>query len=362
MITNFPDGYKCPQEYHDRWPELERTMLPLIKAKARRVRKFTGGLDMDDAIQEGRLALLAALSKYDADKGPLDRYVGVCLNNAYRGMVYEMLTKTRMPRAIVRGDGGEWEERPVPPLSLSGLMDPDEPGNYALTRAMIDHDMPTPEGFTQHEELEAQARIFKLKLLNSLKGRDKDVFECRTNPPVDFLKMVQNVGGDIHSPTIPHIAQYLDVSKNTVDWSLYKIKASFTRMARGEEFIDLFGDVVESREWPMIRLSKAAKHDTDFVAQVIQDRQLNPKPVEGYGSRSDFHQRAGMFSRMIERYPWGVVLVLQRKGVWRTLVIECSKFNANTGDVFGESGAHELVPVKWYPQMVKALNGKGKQS
>lgn len=342
MIANFPEGYKCSAEHRARWPELERTMLPLIKAKARRIRKFTGGIDMDDAIQEGRLALLAALVKYDPNKGPLDRYVGVCLNNAYNGLMYEMLSVTRMPRAIVRGDSGEWEALPCPPLSLDNL-----DGTYP--------DQVTPESECQDLELKTHARVFKLKLLNGLKGRDRAVFECRTNPPVDFLKMVQNVCGDIYAPTIPHIAQYLGVAKNAVDWSLYKIKAQFTRMARDDEFSELFGDMVESREWPMIHMSKVRRHDIKFVARIIRERKLDPKPIAGYENELDFHQRAGVFSRMIERYPWGVVLVLRRKTICRTLVIECDKFNVHFGDAFGAMGTHEIIPVKWYPQLVQAL-------
>ncbi len=350
MIANFPKGYQCPSEHRARWPELERTMLPLIKAKARRIKKFTGGVDMDDAIQEGRLALLAALAKHDPNKGPLDRYVSVCLNNAYNGLLYKMLSVTRMPRAVVRAPNGEQMSVPYPPLLL---------GNMDMA---VSDEYFTPEIECQHTEMEEQARIFKLKLLNNLKGRDRDVFECRTNPSVDFLKMVQNVNGNIYAPTIQHIAQYLGVSKNSVDWSLYKIKESFTQMARGDEFSELFGDVVRSKEWPMIHVSdKIDSHDVEFVAKIIRKRKLDPKPVEGYERESDFHQKAGAFSRMIERYPWGVVLVLRRQALCHTLVIECDKFTPLTGDVFGAAGTHELVPVKWYSQLVKALKAQGRK-
>jgi hypothetical protein len=364
VTVHFPKGARCDDAYHAMWPALEKQMLPFIKAKARRIRSFAGGLDMDDAIQEGRLALLSVIikGKYDYTKGELSSYVGKVLDNTYRSMLYQMLNQTRMPRAVVRGDDGEWLELPSPPMSLNGLEgDPggwagDDVGNHSLlSKALTDMEMPTPEGATQYKELEAQARIFKLKLLNSLKGRDKKVFECRTNPPVDFLKMVENIGGDIYNPTIPQIAEYLGINKNAVDYSVSKIKTIFTRMARQDEFIDLFGERLETKEWPMVRMSRAAEHDREFVRRIIQQRELDPKPVEGYESKPDFYQTAGMYSRLIERYPWGVVLVVRRKGTWRTMVIECTAFNPSTGALAGERGTKESVPVRWYPQLVNAL-------
>ena len=363
MTVHFPKGARCPDEYHEMWPQLEKQMLPFIKAKAKRIRTFAGGLDMDDAIQEGRLALLSVIikGKYDYTKGELGRYIGKVLDNTYRSMLYQMLSQTRMPRAIVRGDGGEWVELPAPPMSLNGLeADPggwgdDVANRNALSRALTEEDVPTPEGFIEYREMEEQARIFKLKLLNSLKGRDKKVFECRTNPPVDFLKMVENVGGDIYNPTIPQIAEYLGINKNAVDYSISKSQKLFTRMARQEEFSDLFGERLETREWPMIRVSKIAEHDREFVRRIIQQRGLDPKPVEGYESEPDFYQKAGMYSRLIERYPWGVVLVVRRKGTWRTMVIECATFNPRCGTVTSDRGTKEKVPIKWYPQLTKAL-------
>lgn len=365
MTVHFPKGARCPDAYHEMWPALEKQMLPFIKAKAKRIRSFAGGLDMDDAIQEGRMALLSVIikEKYDYTKGELSSYVGKVLDNTYRSMLYHMLSQTRMPRAVVRGDDGEWLELPSPPMSLSGIEE--DPGGWStdvanrpmvsLSKALVERDVPLPDESVQSKEMEGQARIFKLKLLNSLKGRDKKVFECRTNPPVDFLKMVENIGGDIYNPTIPQIAEYLGINKNAVDYSVSKIKTIFTRMARQEEFSDLFGERLGTKEWPMVRTSKAAEHDREFVRRIIQQRELDPKPVEGYESAPDFYQKAGMYSRLIERYPWGVVLVVRRKGTWRTMVIECTAFNPSSGALAGERGTKEKVPVKWYPQLVKAL-------
>jgi len=364
--VHFPKGYKCSKAYHDMWPDLERQMLPFIKAKAKKVKRFVHGLDMDDAIQEGRLALLAALIRYDYNKGEFQRYAGKVLDNTYNDMMYGMLMQSRMPRAVVRDYNGEWVEKAQPPLSMNSLMGEMEyesavlgsPWRRKSRRGLISKTVDPYEG-TKNGELEEQAKVFNLKMLNSLTGRDKDVFECRTNPSVDFLKMVQNIGGNIYEPTNLNIAQYLGVDKNAVDWSLYKIRAVFTKMARNKEFSDLFGEVVESNEWPMIHMSTKARHDIEFVKKIIRSRRLDPKPMDGYHHEPDFYQQAGEYSRMIERYPWGIVLVVSNLDVCRTLVIE-GKFNPNTGEVFGQSGARETIPVNWYKKLAKEMARGGK--
>jgi len=341
MTAHFPANYKCDAETRDAWPEMEAKMLPLIEIKARRIRNWAGvGMDLEDALQEGRLALLSAIASYDYSKGDLDPYVGVVLDNTYKTILYKMLSQTRMPQAYTY-NGEEWVKSPSPPLSLSD-MDLDSSEDLS------------PEVAASYVQLEEQARIFKLKLLNTLKGRDKAVFECRTNPPVRFLKKVEEWGGDKSNPTNLHIARYLNVGKNAVDWSLYKIRELFTRQARETEFSDLFGDVVDTNRWPMICMSKKAKHDLDFVQHIIKSHDLDPKPFSDYHLRPDHHQESGIYSRIIERYSWGVVLILRRGAVSRTLVIE-GKFNVPMGDVFGDCGTHEKIPVKWYSELVREL-------
>jgi len=359
MTVHFPRGYKCSDYEREVWPEMERRMLPFIKAKANRIKRWVNGVDYEDAVQEGRMALLAALSKYDCEKGELEPYIGRVLDNTYKSMLYEMLCASRMPRAVIRDAKNKWVQIPVPPLSLHTMLQYGNEGHQAASYEPPSGIM-TPEDGAKFNELEAQAAIFRMKMLYKLKGRDKRVFECRTNPPVSLLKMVQNLGGDIANPTNLHIAEYLGVDKNAVDWSLYKIKGLFTEMARRKEFSDLFGDIIVRKGWPMIHVSKKPCHDTDFVGKIIKERKLDPKPIKGYHSEPDFHQQAndGTLARMIERYPWGCVLVLKRKQLWRTFVIE-GRFNPLTGDVFGDDGMRETLPVKWYRKMARELNSNG---
>jgi len=352
-MAHIPKGFVCTQQTERQYNELEREMMPLIKAKASKIRKFAGYEDMDDALQEGRLALLAALIGYDEEKGNgLSKYVGTILDNTYRHMLYRMLSETKVPYAIEQTIEGGWMKRPSRPVSLSLL---DEDG-YEFLEPVSSRQ--SPEDEVLEGQLKEQARLFKLKLLNTLKGQHKIVFECKTNPPVEFLKMVSNMGGDIYKPTNIHIAKYLGVTKNSVDTSLYRIREIFTAMARGEEFSDLLGAVVESERWPMYWMSKKACYDKEFVREIMRQNELDPKPIPGYQNEPDFKHEAGMYSRMIERYEWGVVVVLRRKSSWRTIVV-VGKFNAIQGDVFGTSGAHERIPVSWYGKMVKALKKAG---
>ena len=355
-MAHFPKGFVCDQETRNKWPEMERDFLPLIKVKASKIKKFAGYEDMDDALQEGRLALLSALIGYDESKGTgLSKYAAVILDNTYRHMLYRMLSATKVPYAHERAIDGAWESRPSRPASLS-LLDDDEGNEWMEPTSSFQ----SPESMMLEAQLKEKARLFKLKLLNKLQGQHKAVFECRTNPPVDFLKMVRNMGGNIYEPTNLHIAKYLGVTKNSVDASLYRIRRVFVLMSRGEDFADLLGDIIESERWPMIYTSKKAQYDEEFVRDTIEKYELDPKPVKGYQNELDFKMEQGMYSRTIERYNWGVVLVLRRKTVWRTIVA-VGKFNVLLGDVYGTSGAMERVPVSWYGHMVCTFKKAGKK-
>lgn len=347
MAATFPKGWVCPEAVREMYVDHEKALMPIIKAKSMRLNRFAR-VDIDDAIQEGRLALLSALARYDVNRAPhgdANRFIMVVLNNTYKGLLYEALSQSRMPRMAVQGMDGEWKMAPRVPLSL----------DEALEDTYTTQDEDSPETDCVRTELETQARVFRLRMLNRLQGHDLDVFNCRVNPPAEFLKMVQNQGGDVYDPTNLHIAQYLSISKNEVDGCLYRIKTIFTKMCRDSDFIDLFGDTINGRgNWPMIHVSTKDIHDVEFVKEIIAARSLDPRPVEGYHKYKDHCQIAPGCARMIERYSWGIVLVLRFEGECRTMVIE-GKFNPVSGDVFGKSGAREKIRVPWYQRLVKTL-------
>lgn len=353
-MTTFPEGWRCPEALREMYPDIERRVYPAILHKSRALHRSLPSIGVDDAIQEGRLALLGALLRYDYNKakGGLVAYASRVLTNAYLGLVYHELAQCRTPFVIVTDADGNAVKRPLPLLSLDDMLAWDGDG-WGYEPAASDE---SPEVVCSWAELDAQAKRMKLRLLNTLTGLDKKVFTARCNPSVELLKMIKNSGGDA-SKEVPSIAiaRYLGVTKNTVDWSLHKIRLLFTKMAKYDsEFSELFGEAVAEKGWPVIHISKAPYHDHEFVAEVIERRGLDPRPIPGYAAEPDHFQAAGEWSRMIERYEWGVVLVLGKGKLRRTLVLE-GKFNALLGVVYGADGAREKVPVGWYGDLVKRL-------
>jgi len=352
-MIHFPAGYKCSSWEQQIWPSLEAKMLPFIKIKARKIRRFNHGIGYEDAVQEGRMALLAALSRYDFNKGDLEPYANRVLDNTYKNMMYEMLCESRMPRAIVCASDGEWERRPMPPLSFGSMVNEDGEPTEALARCLED-DGNTPEINAELAELEQHARVFRREMYSRLKDRDRHVFFCRTNPPVAFLKMVQEAGGDINKPTNLHVAKYLGINKNAVDWSLYKIRELFVAVARETDFSELFGDAVGNREWPSVFVSNKSCRDEEFIGDIIRQHQLDPRAWKGDGGQDDLRTADGNYARKIERYDWGAVLVLKYQRAWRT-VVAIGRLNEFHGVVHGANNSHAKIPVKWYSKLVKEV-------
>lgn len=345
------------EELQIRWRKHEQKILPLIESSAKKFKRKTAGflnIDLEDAIQEGRIALFEKLIKFDADKGELENFVRVTLNNHYADLIYKTLRQKRMPRKNVYRDG-QWEETIAPPL-LFGSEEEVFLGASTGIESILSK-VETPAEALERKEVEALVKVFNLKLINKLKGRDKTVYECLTNPPVELLKMIQNTGGNINEVTHINIARFLGLNRNTVYWSMHRIRTTFTELSRQKDFSQLFANKVNDNSWPMIHVSrKPGSMDIDFVQQVIKERKLDPIPSDNYHLEPDFRQQVETYARQIERYQWGVVLVLRYGRFWRTIVIE-GKFNSKTGVVVGSSGAREKLPVKWYSKLVKKLNG-----
>lgn len=356
MTASFPAGFKCSPMLREMYPECEREMMPHMRFKARRLRSVAPYLDEEDAIQEGRLALLSAMIRYDMNKcgGSLKRYAGFVLDNCYRDMFYKVLAQVRMPRGLVRDMDGEWRLTPVAPMSLDEMLEMDrEP----------DGDWMDPEEAACRSALESEAQRFKMKMMNSLKGRVKAVFECKMHPSTSLLKMCDNMGielgGGEQGVEIPNyaIANYLDLTKNQVDWCVHKIKGVFTKLAKDVDFSELFGHLAEGKGWPMIHAKAGCAHDLDFQRRVIASRKLDPQPKAGWDKEHDHFQKGEGHSRWIERYDWGMVMVLRRTEECVTLVIEGERINTNTGAVFGSDGLREDINeyVTWYRDVVKHL-------
>jgi hypothetical protein len=290
--------------------------------------------------------------KYDYNKGRarLQGFVSVALERAYISLLEKKTARFRMPRTVYFDvDKQEWLESKHVPVSLSDTVD------CIASEVQLDP--------IEEQDKEELTRIFSMKILNAIESRGKSsvssrgrlVYKCVCNPSGDFLTMLRNKGAD--RATIPLIAQYIGCDNNVVNFELYKIKAIFTQLAKSDEFIDLYGVLVAGKGWPMIHISgNTTEQDQWFVRQTIENRRLDPKPLSNYDTHKDHIQKSGDDWRMIERYSWGMVLVLKHAEEYRTLVIE-GKLNVLSGEVFGSIGQYEPIPISWYPALAQKLNG-----
>lgn len=423
MLSSFPEGYRATPDIHERYPKLYNEMLKTIQLKAGKVAGSAMSAMREDAMQEGRIALFNALVRYDKTKGAsLKWYAGRVLDNTYNLMLYQQMAACRMPRTVkhmaiyrfhcldcdhefetarsarakcpecgakggrydskgnqisgLRHLGGysDWRVGPSPAASLDELMAGENGAKYE------------PQvGFQDPGELFAdvlsEARCFKMIMINTLGKFEREVFQCKTNPPCELLELLDNIGtdeekaaltkyheamdktGDTPDFEIPnrviieHIAKTHDMplkkAKNKVDWALHKIRAAFTTLAKGSRFSEFFGEHIEKRGWPIIHIAEG--EDPDFKARVIKARSLDPHPTKGYASDPRHVETAEGCARKVVKYPWGVAMYLRHGQEARTLVIEGERVNIDTGEVFGPDGSNERIPVKWYPRLAKTL-------
>lgn len=227
----------CQQQTHCNWPDIETRFLPIIKAKASKIWRCYQNMDVHDAIQEGRIALLLSLKNYDETRGKLEPYVNRVLDNTYNGILHKNLRQKSMPQAIVFGDKGRRKKMPsLNLLSLDALVSDDvlEPLSS----------IPSPEEYIETAEKIQLIRKFRLQMYKKFKKNTRHVFFCRTNPSSAFLKMVQDSGGNINKPSNVLIARFLGLNKNAVDYSLLKIKKAFIELSSTQKFSDLFADTI----------------------------------------------------------------------------------------------------------------------
>ena len=82
MKTKFPKGWKCEPERGRMFSALEARLRPEIARRAWKAHAM-GVADFDDAVQEGRVALLNVVARFDPDKGDLEHYARRALRNAF---------------------------------------------------------------------------------------------------------------------------------------------------------------------------------------------------------------------------------------------------------------------------------------
>lgn len=375
QISKLPKGYICDEKLLREYAKAEADVLPFLRKQSHRVSSVIPTIDFDDALQEGRSAVVVALVYYNESKGDgrVGPYVWRVVKNAYCAMIYEALTKCKVP--FINGIDAEGNiiRKPAFPISLDTMLSTENGERRAYE---VPDDSLTPDEEVVHQRMRSEVGRFTMKMYNALTGIDYDVFTCKVHPAKKdgFLNMLYMDGvnfvyrneqgtlvlGDDFDIGADHIGRYLGINKNAVGWSLYKIRRLFLEMARYDKnFIGLFDDMVIDRRWPMVHMMKGAAEDLEFEREVFRKRCLGTKQTESseyaVGAKKG---KDGMpyYSRLIKWYEWGAVVTVKRGKDYYTIIAE-GRFNPLTGAVFGAGlkDAQEHIPLKWYRGMVKEL-------
>jgi len=208
----------------------------------------------------------------------------------------------------------------------------------------------SPEDSCASAQIHQRRAKLIMRLFNRLNDRERAVFKCLSQPSEAFLMYMRNIGAEEATHAV--VAGFLGVSKNTVDFAALGVRTKFTRLAECE-FADLIEVHLERGTWPMIHISRADQPDHEFVARIIRERKLDPRPTD---PARDI-EVAGDWAREVHNYPWGCVLIVKNGSMYRTMVIE-GRFNRLSGGVSGADGTWKNVTdeVPWYPGLVRELS------
>jgi RNA polymerase sigma factor (sigma-70 family) len=191
-------------------------VIGLIKAKARRwARRFPDrDGDVDDLVQEGRCALLAALPGYDPEVRPLNVYIGSVLDRCYARILRDALTQKRNPHVWeVDPETGDRHRVPAPTVPVWEV----EVDDGRDLEADVDHSR--------------RVRWTLMKLIECLNPLERRVLECYVSPPADLIRTAANLT-DRRGITAGHVALYLGVTRTKVEHAVRKIRREGTAFAR----------------------------------------------------------------------------------------------------------------------------------
>jgi RNA polymerase sigma factor (sigma-70 family) len=324
------------------YKDVERHVMPIIRSAARKLVRQIGG-DEDDAVQEGRIALLQALESYDynASHGGIYNYARTSVRNAMYALLFQALTRRRMPHFVVEENGESKLVRSWPmPME-----------DFECVQA----EQLDPEERAAEGELLERFQILKVRLLSKLNARQREVFKHMTSPSGEFATMMRNMG--VAEADEALIAAHMNVSKNVIDWSVHRIKQHFTTLVE-EEFSEFIQKAIQEGKWPMFHVSPRDS-DADFIRGIIRSKSLDPRPVQPPSIQTT--RRGGVrFTRTVEKYAWGSV-IFARMGEEAVTVLAEGRFNAISGEVLSPTGCWKTITehVPWYPKLARALQNSG---
>lgn len=308
------------------YEDIERQVMPLIRRKAA---KLKGYMELEDAIQEARLVLFRVLQSYDYTRQPdLERYVAVCLNNAFAAQYHKATAQCRMPRRASQELDGTYSCVPSPPNQL--LAEPeDDTGDLEQIQILRD------------EATDVELIVAATEGL--LSEREREVLLCIVQPPAEITVSPFDSGFNIQ------LAAYLGITKNMLDWSLHRVRQALLEVMRLPEFADHIGSLVSRDGWPHIECTEYW-HDTDMVEWTIAERGLDGTV------RDEKRQQVGDAECWSVVYSWGEAMFLRFGELTATLVLE-GRFNHNSGTLFGAQYGSQDIPIPWYQRCMRMIRG-----
>ena len=313
---------RCDDKIKKQYRQAEEEHLPIIKTRARRLR-WNGPIDFDDAVQEGRIALLSSIAhgSFDPKRGTAEAFISKVMENTYNSLMASMLAKSRMPHVMV-WDGAGWAPTPMRPESLDELSECFHPSATSSEEALIEQE---------------RARMlcqFKERLAERLSAEERKVFEARLDLGPDGASNVE-------------LCRRFNMTKNQIDWILSKIRLKFMDLVG--EFSEIWGTQEESiiMGRPLVHTS-AKWNDAEFVRTTAIRRGLtlkNPKIAI----------KEGLARKLVViQYAWGAIVMGCRAAKHFTIVVE-GRFNPNTGEVAGTGRIRVRLPIQWYNKLIGEL-------
>lgn len=335
---------------HDLYNDIERELMPIIRSAARRFAPGLG-IGVEDAVQEGRLALMLALNGYDYNlsKGGIYNFARRAVRNAMCGLLYSATTLSRCPRVVME-EGGELVVVKMWPT----LMDAPE--------LHPDNDAKTPEEMVIESEFTDKLRVLRMRLVNRLNPFQRKVLGCISRNNIRFETFLRN--RDEPEATHALIGEWLGMGlgtieegkpnsfdrqkqKNAVDWAVHKIKRHFTILME-DEFSDIVEEAIQAGKWPMFYVS-TKPNDAAFIKGIIEQRDLDARPTSAPDIKARTDKDGVRAVRHIETYSWGSVIML-RFGANSATVVAEGRFNPISGEVLQTSGSWKSIVdvVPWY--------------
>lgn len=207
---------------------------PVIARRARRWSRMGAG-DPDDLAQEGRIALLDALPKFDETRGDLEVYAGRVLNSRFGNLLRDALRWKRRPHITDHAPDGSRRSIPCPTLSIETVSsepkeDPRRSGR--LHFEIVPSPDPDPEAVAFHaERLEEIARTIAI-VREKLTPTEGLVLDAYLRPSAALLVTARNLG-TAERAEISQIALFLGLSHSTVDGALRRVRRLAAGVVRG---------------------------------------------------------------------------------------------------------------------------------